>query len=140
MGLAGEVAVAGLAERRARSRGRLLSRWSRPGRDTSSSPWVARVQATASRPNAELNSSSSDAPVSGWMAIVMPFVCPCQESTVDAIRSDSVRPCFSRQAVDGVGGVVDRLVARREDGDERVAGSEPGRSTFVLPLGVPSSL
>ena len=61
-----------------------------------SRPWVARVQVTARRPNAELNSSSCAAPVSGWIATVMPLVWPCQESTVEARMSFSVRPCVSR--------------------------------------------
>ena len=108
---------------------------SRPGRDTTSSPWVARVQVTASRPNAELNSSSSDAPVSGWIATVIPFVWPCQESTVDATRSCSVRSCFSRSRSTASVGVVDGLVARREDRDEWVGRIVAGRPALDVAVG-----
>ena len=87
---------------------------------------MARVHVTARRPNAELNSSSCDAPVSGWIATVIPFVCPCQESTVEATRSFSVRPCLLAEPLDGVGGVVDGLVAGGEDRDERVVGFVAG--------------
>ena len=127
VGLARQVAVARLAERRARPGRRLAEQLVEARAATrSSSPWVARVQVTARRPNAELNSSSCDAPVSGWIATVMPFVWPCQESTVEATRSVSVRPCFSRSRSTASVGVVDGLVAGGEDRDERVAGSSPG--------------
>ena len=110
------------------------SSWSSPGRETISSPWVARVQVTARRPNAELNSSSCDAPVSGWIATVIPFVWPCQESTVERheVASRS-RPCFVAQPLDRVGGVVDGLVAGGQDRDERVArASSPGSHASML--------
>ena len=96
MGLARQVPVPGLAERRPGPGRRVAEKLVEAGARDDSRPWVARVQVTASRPNAELNSSSCDAPVSGWIATVIPFVWPCHESTVDATRSCSVRPCFSR--------------------------------------------
>ena len=82
---------------------------------------MARVQVTARRPKAELNSSSSSAPDSGWMATVIRLVWPCQESTVEATSTPSGRSSVSVSRSTMVGRVVDGLVAGGEDDDQRVA-------------------
>ena len=103
--------------------GASASSWSRPGRVTISRPCVARVHVTARRPNAELNSLSAAAPVSGWTATVIAVRLALVGVDGRAEQVVSVSECWSRKPLDRLGGVVDRLVAGREDRDERVAGA-----------------
>ena len=105
---------------------------------------MARVQVTASRPNAELNSSSCEAPVSGWSATLMLFVWPCQLSTVEAMRSYAVSPCFCFSRSTASVASIHRLIAGRQNCHQGIVrsvarlddGDFAGRRSGVVVLGL----
>ena len=125
MGLAGSCRLPGSPSGVPGRAGASPRRSSRPGRLTSSSPWVARVQVTARRPNAELNSSSSDGAGEGvdgdgdarWSA-------PARSRRSRPRGRPSGRSCFSVSRSTIACGVVDGLVA---GGQDAISGSPRAR-------------
>ena len=73
------------------------------------------------------------------MAIVMALVWPCQESTVEATRTPSGRSNLATSRSTIVDGVVDGLVAGREDHDEGIVVRRVRRRA-LLALGSPDTV
>ena len=101
--------------------GAVAERSSRPARATSSSPWVARVQVTASRPKAELNSSravgAGERVDRDGDGVGLPLPGVHRRGDEHAVGE----VVLLGEAVDHVLRVVHGLVAGGEHGDERVS-------------------